>query len=147
MADINAASAIISENTRANHNNDSGTVVTNATISSKSQQKKTKRKNRKNTKSQHTLDHMRQRVSELMHVFDEKGWFLPLPETTTNDKKVWSNRNYGADKKRQRKNQERLLLEARIIQLEAVLREKYSYNLDTRLGDLSEGKEEEEEKE
>ena len=143
MADINAASAILSDDTRANHNDDSGTVVTNAT--SKSQQKKTKRKNRKNTKSQHTLDHMRQKVSELMHVFDENGWFLPLPETTTNDKKVWSNRNYGADKKRQRKNQERLLLEARIIQLEAVLREEHSYNPDTRLGDFSVGKEEEEE--
>ena len=146
MADINAASAIISDDTRANPNDDSGTVVTNATnASSKSQQKKTKRKNRKNRKSQHTLDHMRQKVSELMNVFDENGWFLPLPETTTNDKKVWSNRNYGADKKRQRKNQERLLLEARIIQLEAVLRETHSYNLDTRLGDLSEGKKEEEE--
>lgn len=102
------------------------TVVTNATTAtSKSQQKRAKRKNRKSSKSQHSLDHMRQRVSELYSVFETNGWFVPLPDPTSN--KVWSNRNYGADKKRQRKHQERHLLESRVAQLETVLREEHSW--------------------
>lgn len=39
--------------------------------------------------------------------------------------KVWSNRNYGADKKRQRKQNEKQMLETRIVQLERVLREEH----------------------
>jgi hypothetical protein len=38
---------------------------------------------------------------------------------------VWSNRNYGADKKRQRKQSERVMLETRILQLETVLNEEH----------------------
>ena len=75
-----------------------------------------------------------------MSVFEENGWFIPLPESSTttsgqsdgknnhnsNKKgKVWSNRNYGADKKRQRKQSERQLLDARIAQLEKVLEDEH----------------------
>lgn len=63
-----------------------------------------------------------------MSIFETNGWFIPvlesMPHNHETDKKgkVWSNRNYGADKKRQRKNCERQMLEARIEQLESVLR-------------------------
>ena len=72
-----------------------------------------------------------------MSVFEENGWFIPLPESsssgqsnskdiTSNKKgKVWSNRNYGADKKRQRKQSERQLLDARVAQLEKVLEDEH----------------------
>ncbi len=46
--------------------------------------------------------------------------------TKKNGGKVWSNRNYGADKKRQRKQSERVMLEARIQQLEAVLKDEHN---------------------
>ena len=128
-------------------------------------QQKKNRKKKNNQKQQHSLDHLRERVSELMSIYEEKGLFIPLPEssssttsssttsdcsddhddggssihsmttttttTTTKTKKmnkknegkgkVWSSRNYGADKKRQRKNVERQLLESRIKQLEQQL--------------------------
>ena len=109
-----------------------------------SQQKKLKRRNNKRGKpprsrSQHSLEYMRQRVSHLMSVFEENDWFIPLPESSTttfgqsngknnNSKKtgkVWSNRNYGADKKRQRKQSERQLLDAHIAQLERVLEDEH----------------------
>jgi len=81
-----------------------------------------------------------------MSIFEEHGWFIPLPDSSSttskisqdndddshsigsNNKKgnkkgkVWSNRNYGADKKRQRKHGEKQMLELRIAQLESVLR-------------------------
>ena len=87
---------------------------------------------------------MRQRVSHLMSIFEENGWFIPMPDSNStqnttsssnqhqmknakkNGGKVWSNRNYGADKKRQRKQSERIMLETRIRQLESVLRDEYS---------------------
>lgn len=73
-----------------------------------------------------------------MSIFESNEWFIPLPESTKNDKdgkgKVWSNRNYGADKKRQRKHSEKQMLEARIVQLESVLREEHG------VLDLSRGK-------
>ena len=39
--------------------------------------------------------------------------------------KVWSNRNYGQDKKRQRKDNERRMIEGRIVQLECILRNEH----------------------
>ena len=100
-------------------------------------------------KSQQRLDHLRQRVSELMTVFGERGWFIPLPESSSsssskfqadqqqqlqlqekNTKKkkvggrVWSNRMYSKDKKRQRKATEKVALLQRIEQLEECLQER-----------------------
>ena len=114
-------------------------------ISATSAQKTSKRsKKKKVSKSQHSLDTMRQRVSHLMGIFEGNGWFIPMPDskntqntTSSSDQhqmkkskknggKVWSNRNYGADKKRQRKQSERVMLETRIRQLESVLRDEYS---------------------
>ena len=56
-------------------------------------------------------------------------------DSTTTDKvnnkkqskkgKVWSNRNYGQDKKRQRKESERRMIEGRIIQLECILQNEH----------------------
>jgi hypothetical protein len=106
-------------------------------------QKTTKRskKKKKVSKSQHSLDSLRQRVSHLMRIFEEQGWFVPMPDSNNsrsisdqqqinNTKKsgagkVWSNRNYGADKKRQRKQSERVMLESRILQLEMVLKDEH----------------------
>eukprot|EP00592_Proboscia_alata_P013782 CAMPEP_0194387494 /NCGR_PEP_ID=MMETSP0174-20130528/92719_1 /TAXON_ID=216777 /ORGANISM="Proboscia alata, Strain PI-D3" /LENGTH=121 /DNA_ID=CAMNT_0039177745 /DNA_START=70 /DNA_END=432 /DNA_ORIENTATION=+ len=73
---------------------------------------------RKRRQKQHSLDHLRHRVREILELFETKGIFVPLPENETEKGKVWSNRNYGQDKKRQRKKSERLFLERRIIQLE-----------------------------
>ena len=69
-----------------------------------------------------------------MEVYEDKGLFIPLPETSTdrddNKKgKTYSNRNYGADKKRQRKQTERVMLENRIMQLETNLLEDHSMEL------------------
>lgn len=114
-------------------------------VSTTTGQKKSKhgKKNRA-YKSQHSLDTMRQRVSHLMSIFEDNGWFIPMPDsnnkpstitsddqqqsnnTKKNGGRVWSNRNYGADKKRQRKQSERVMLEARIQQLEAVLKDEHS---------------------
>ncbi len=113
-------------------------------VSATTGQRKSKRSKKKRaSKSQHSLDTMRQRVSHLMSIFEDNGWFIPMPDsnhnqsTITSDQqqsknskknggKVWSNRNYGADKKRQRKQSERVILEARIQQLEAVLKDEHS---------------------
>ena len=95
-----------------------------------------RKKKKKVSKSQHSLDSLRQRVSDLMSIFEENCWFIPMPDFSSNNTisnqnqkdskkkggKVWSNRNYGADKKRQRKQSERIMLEVRIQQLEATLR-------------------------
>ena len=113
------------------------------TSTTRSQQRKLKRqsKRERKSKSQHSLDYLRQRVSFLMSIFEEKGWFIPLPEppaaSESNSKddgskkgKVWSNRNYGADKKRQRKQDEKQMLDARISQLEAVLADEHGMTLE-----------------
>ena len=80
-------------------------------------------------KSQHSLDHLSTRVSELLSIFESKGWYIPLPDSDEKKGKQWSNRNYGADKKRQRKANERQMIEARIQQLERVLRDEYDYSM------------------
>mmetsp|Transcript_5293 Transcript_5293/g.15395 ORF Transcript_5293/g.15395 Transcript_5293/m.15395 type:complete len:132 (-) Transcript_5293:176-571(-) len=85
--------------------------------------KKTKAKRRR--QRQHSLDHLTQRVSDLMSIYEERGLFVPLPESQSEKGKVWSNRNYGADKKRQRKNAERQLLLDRVGQLERCLKEEH----------------------
>jgi hypothetical protein len=118
--------------TKDNENND-------ISMSTTTGQKTCKRCNKKKvSKSQHSLDSLRQRVSHLMRIFEEQGWFVPMPDSNgksnqqqiNNTKKsgagkVWSNRNYGADKKRQRKQSERVMLETRILQLETVLNEEH----------------------
>lgn len=85
---------------------------------------------RRNTKSKkgkkghhpHTLDHLAQHVADLTSEIERRGLFLPLPdEEDGNGGKVWSNRNYGGDKKRQRKAAERTFLEGRISQLDNYL--------------------------
>ena len=48
--------------------------------------------------------------------------------------KVWSNRNYGQDKKRQRKNAARAFLEARIRQLESCLKNEHGRDFDAAVG-------------
>ncbi|KAL3938867.1 MAG: hypothetical protein SGBAC_006306 [Bacillariaceae sp.] len=93
----------------------SATVVTSTSISTARSGKRRKRKKKA------SIDDLKRNVSELMQMFDEHGIFVPLPDSTNGQQKNWSNRNYGADKKRQRKNAERELLEARIIQLEQCL--------------------------
>ena len=67
---------------------------------------------------------------------ETNGWFIPvlesMPHNHKTDKKgkVWSNRNYGADKKRQRKQTERQSIEGRIAQLENVLRDEHDMELE-----------------
>lgn len=87
------------------------------------------RKKRHKKSKQNSLDHLRQRVTELMRIFEDRGIFLPPPESLSEKGKVWSNRNYGADKKRQRKNAERQLLINRIEQLELCLKEKHGLDV------------------
>ena len=117
--------------------------------------KRSKNRKAKKKKKQHSLEHLKQKVTHLMSIFEKNGWYIPLPNshtesvvetsivkggegrdaTTTNDKvnnkkqskkgKVWSNRNYGQDKKRQRKENERRMIERRIIQLERILRNEH----------------------
>mmetsp|Transcript_25384 Transcript_25384/g.38392 ORF Transcript_25384/g.38392 Transcript_25384/m.38392 type:complete len:140 (-) Transcript_25384:611-1030(-) len=111
-------------------------VAVNTTTGRQIASKRSKKK--RVSKSQHSLDTMRQRVSHLMSIFEENGWYIPMPDSTAphqinNTKKssggkVWSNRNYGADKKRQRKQSERVMLETRIQQLEAVLKDEHGYD-------------------
>ena len=70
-----------------------------------------------------------------MVIFEKNGWFITLPDYSQNDGdqqskkhgkgKVWSNRNYGADKKRQRNQNEREMLEAGIVQLKSVLHNQH----------------------
>ena len=87
--------------------------------------KKAKKSKRRKKPKQNSLDHLRERVTELMTIFEEHGIFIPPPESLSEKGKVWSSRIYGADKKRQRKNAERQLLEDRILQLEHCLREQH----------------------
>jgi hypothetical protein len=112
------------DNDEKTKENESATVTTTSTILSRSQQRKNKRRSKKNkkskSKSQHSLDYLKQHVSNLMATFEKNGWFIPMPDDSTSGK-VWSNRMYGADKKKQRKQNERQMLECRIIQLETVL--------------------------
>ena len=96
-------------------------ISTLTTGTTRSRQRKLKRQCRQDKPRQHSLEHVRKRVTYLMSIFEEHGWFIPLPDNT-NDGKVWSNRNYGADKKRQRKQNERQMIEERITQLEKVLK-------------------------
>ena len=115
---------------------ESATVTTTSTTLSRSQQRKNKRRSKKNkkkkSKSQHSLDHLKQQVSTLMRIFEEYGWFIPMPDndSTSAGNKVWSNRMYGADKKKQRKQNERQMLECRIVQLETVLRDDHDHDHD-----------------
>jgi hypothetical protein len=98
----------------------------------KGKSKKSKQQQQQQSQHQHSLDHLQHRVSELMSIFQEHDWFIPLPNSTSttiseksgggNKGKVKSNRNYGADKKRQRKHAQRQLLEMRIQQLESCLK-------------------------
>jgi hypothetical protein len=97
----------------------------------------------KSKQHQHSLEHLQQRVSDLMTIFQEHDWFVPLPNSNSNSNsssattseqknggkgKVKSNRNYGADKKRQRKQAQRQLLERRIQQLETCLKQEHGYS-------------------
>lgn len=111
---------------------ESATVTTTGTTLSRSQQRKNKRrsKKKKKSKSQHSLDHLKQQVSNLMGIFEEYGWFIPMPDDDSTSGKVWSNRMYGADKKKQRKQNERQMLECRIVQLETVLRDDHDHDHD-----------------
>ena len=77
-----------------------------------------------------SLDDLQQRVSQLYDIFEHHGLFVPLPDSTDSQRKTWSNRNYGADKKRQRKNAQRDLLQARIQQLEHCLKNEHNINAD-----------------
>ena len=92
-----------------------------------------KKKKKKRGNAQQRLDHLRVRVSELMDMFEEHGLFIPLPDSKSKIEqqeehkkkgKVWSNRMYGKDKKRQRKATEKEALLRRIEQLEECLRQK-----------------------
>jgi len=131
-----------------------------ATHHHQNQQQRKDNKRQKNRKEkqhkQHSLEHLKQKVTHLMSIFEKNGWYIPLPNshaesivtetsivkgreerdsTNNNNKvnnkkqskkgKVWSNRNYGQDKKRQRKENERRMIEGRIIQLERVLRNEH----------------------
>uniref|UniRef100_A0A7R9WEG9 Uncharacterized protein n=1 Tax=Pseudictyota dubia TaxID=2749911 RepID=A0A7R9WEG9_9STRA len=93
--------------------------------SSSSSNRSARKKHKKSKTKQHSLDHLRRRVSDLMALYEERGLFVPLPESLSERGKVWSSRNYGADKKRQRKNAERQLLQDRIEQLERFLSEEH----------------------
>ena len=84
------------------------------------------------------VDRLKQYVSALMALYDQHSLCIPLPDMI--DGKVWSSRNYGQDKKRQRKKRELdFLREMRIPQLEAGLRER-----GLTLGKIATGSEDEE---
>jgi hypothetical protein len=76
-----------------------------------------------------SLDHLKQRVSELMDIFEEHDLWIPPPNALSEKGKVWSSRIYGSDKKKQRKNTERMLVEDRIAQLETCLQEEHGLSL------------------
>ena len=114
-------------------------ISSSTTIGPNTSSKRSKKK-KASKKSQHSLDSLRQRVSHLMSIYEEQGWFVPMPDsnnsksgsdqqqaanTKNSGGKVWSNRNYGADKKRQRKQSEKVMLENRILQLETVLKDEH----------------------
>ena len=77
-----------------------------------------------------SLDSLRERVSDLMSIFEQQGWYIPIPESSNNGK-VWSSRIYGADRKRQRKNAERQVIVNRIQQLEHCLKEEHGIKIKT----------------
>lgn len=91
--------------------------------------KHNKPKKKRKKGKQNSLDHLRERVTELMTIFEDKGLFIPLPPSLSEKGKVWSSRIYGADKKRSRKNAERHLLEDRFEQLEYVLQEEHGIDI------------------
>ena len=80
--------------------------------------------------NKHGINHLKQRVSELMKIFEDNDLFIPPPVSMSEKGKVWSSRIYGADKKNSRKNAERLLVEERISQLENCLTNEHKINLD-----------------
>jgi hypothetical protein len=80
-------------------------------------------KKKKKARRAHSLDHLKERVSALLAIYEEHG--VPIPPPEMGKGKVWSSRIYGQDKKKQRKNAERLFLEElRLPQLECGLRER-----------------------
>jgi hypothetical protein len=105
-------------------NNDIDTEEDQTQQKSRGKRTQTKKKKKK-PKQKHVLDRLRERVTELMAVFEENGLFLPPPESLSEKGKVWSSRIYGADKKRQRKHCERQLVEDRIQQLSKCLKEQH----------------------
>ena len=120
---------------------DDASALTSCTARSEQRKLKRRSKRTKSNKSQHSLEHLRQRISHLMSIFERHGWFVPLPDTPSSSRsngvdnklgnkkgKTWSNRNYGADKKRQRKQREMQMLEERIVQLELVLRDDHGHD-------------------
>ena len=115
--------------TESHTSTDESTFVSTSSNTTHAELRQNRRHNRTKRKSQHSLDYLKQHISKQMSIFESNGWFIPLPESMKNDKdgkgKVWSNRNYGADKKRQRKQNEKQMLETRIVQLERVLREEH----------------------
>ncbi len=150
MSSLNGGSYSDAASSSSSASGDSTNYSTNdatakaATTAAEEEHKRRRKKKKKKqpNKSQHSLDHLRQRVSHLMSIFEEKGWFIPMPDPNnkncsisnpdgqqntkkSSSGKVWSNRNYGADKKRQRKASERFILESRILQLETVLQDDY----------------------
>ncbi len=70
------------------------------------------------------LQILKERVSELLNVFEEKGVAVPLVEEET--RKAFRTRGAGnaQDKKKERKKNERQLLQKRVDQLESTLKEK-----------------------
>ncbi len=70
------------------------------------------------------IEGMRKRVSELIHVLEQRGIAIPVPDFETG--KPFKTRTAGAagDKKREKKNNERLFLQRRIEQLEKAVGER-----------------------
>lgn len=90
---------------------------------------KTKKGGKPKKSHSHSLDYLKQRISELVKLFEEHGHFIPPAESLSEKGKVWSSRIYGADKKKQRKNTERVFLEDRIEQLEYCLTEQHGISV------------------
>ncbi|CAB9503887.1 expressed unknown protein [Seminavis robusta] len=85
----------------------------------------TKRQGNQKSKKKHrpnSLDDLHEKLGQLTARLEKQGVFIPPSLDDADDDgrsgKVWSNRNYGADKKRQRKEAERFFLKRRIEQLE-----------------------------
>ncbi|CAJ1964610.1 unnamed protein product [Cylindrotheca closterium] len=113
---------------------DDGSITATISTTTTTTTTSTKSGKRRKRKKKLSMDDLKRKVSELMQIFEEHGIFVPPPESTNGQKnKVWSNRNYGADKKRQRKNAERELIEARIVQLESCLKSDHGLLLSTTL--------------
>jgi len=95
----------------------------------KNSKKRTDTKRKPKPKRKAALNHLKQRVSELMAMFEAHGLWIPPPESLSEKGKVWSSRVYGADKKQQRKNAERMLVQDRIAQLESCLQDEHGISL------------------